>query len=531
MRRTLGDDARRFSSPLAVPQIDRLKESLDGQDARPVSLPPRSRSISERAHRRDQSVRFRDELQMSQASTPAQSEDEESLAGSDHTTATDGSARRKRRQRAPRKSTHFALAQPAPVLRTKQRKLVQFRPRLLLQLQELGERRAIPAFDVIPSSHIAGTFIIPALTKRFPRLFGAKPDLGHDDLLLVRSEDFRSSTGSPIDADDSEDGLDRRDVIAIVSAKPREGDDHADIILSDGSTWAAHGIANGSYEVTKLEGGSQPTTGRWVRKTGTAHSRRGSIVSMELPKSNSSLSPDQKWTFSIMERSARRHPVMGILTSNGLEVYDTYNTLSASSGRYPPTRSFVPDATGDDQLSTLSSGREERTTLQVSDELKSLMMASAIWIALRQQGWPSIANPRCSKAVSHYRNSLAEYPRRSSTFPSSQTDSSMDMKRSGGEQGQVYGGGSGSGTGSPASSQTALPKRSVSAASHFLRRKKKLETSPATSHEGSPVGQKVLELPTHPKRPMSKMVQWFRHCFGDGGAGRNKNRPALTQHV
>lgn len=35
----------------------------------------------------------------------------------------------------PRKSTQYALALPAPQLRTKQRRLVQIRPCLLLQLQ------------------------------------------------------------------------------------------------------------------------------------------------------------------------------------------------------------------------------------------------------------------------------------------------------------------------------------------------------------------------------------------------------------
>lgn len=520
--RRISDDNRRFSSPLAPSAVDKARLELQTANGRPLSLPPTQLSPTDRLHRRDHSVRFEDELRSSQASTPVQSEDEESIAGSDCTATTSVSGRRRRRRRTPRKATRYALAQPAPVLRTRQRKLVQFRPKLLLQLQEIGEKRATPTFDVVPSSHIAGTLIIPVLAKRFPRLFGAKPDLGHDDFLLVRSEDYSSPDEFSSPSNSAVPGLGQRDVLAIVSTKPGEGDDHADIILPDGSTWSANGIANGSYEVTKLEGGAQPTTGRWVRKAATSRNRSDSNASSDPSTSTSSVAGEQRWTFSIMDRSARRHPIMGVLNSTELEVYDTYTSLSPSSGRYPPCRSFGAGAGGDarDASPAPSAIREERATLQVSEEHKSLMLASAAWINLCQQGWPSSANPKCSKALSHYRNSLADYPKRSSTFPGSFTDSSSDAttKRSS-DAGIFPEAAAGKATPSPAD---VMPRRSVSAASHLLRRKKQAASNSFGSTGDGPDAQKTLQH-TPSRGPMVRMVHWFRNCFGDGAANEPKN--------
>lgn len=112
-------------------------------------------------------MRFQ-EPHMDQVQMPFVSEDEESVAGSELGDCTDASIRRTKRKRARRKSTRFALAHPAPQLRTKQRRLVQIRPRLLLQLQEIGDRRAIPAFDVVPFSLVAGTIIIPPTCQKVP---------------------------------------------------------------------------------------------------------------------------------------------------------------------------------------------------------------------------------------------------------------------------------------------------------------------------------------------------------------------------
>ncbi|KAK3192598.1 hypothetical protein K4F52_001397 [Lecanicillium sp. MT-2017a] len=503
MRRPRIEETRRFSSPLGDSPTRQSDESSSDK-LRPYSLPPNPRSVSESLRSKDHSVRFRDDPKATSVATPIHSEDEESIAGSDITTSSDVSSRRKRRQRRPRKSSKFALAQPAPQLRTKQRRLVQFRPRLLLQLQELGERRAIPAFDVVPSSHVAGTLIIPALAKRFPRMFRAKPDLGHDDLLLMRSEDYKdASSASSQTSDDASDDMGRRDALAVVTTKPQQGHDTADIVTSDGVTWAINAISNGSYEVVKQNGESSPVTGRWVRRLTPA---RTNSSSSEVPQQGSTPATEQRWTFSILNPAARRHPVMGVLTPTSLEVYDNYTTMSSASSRYPPTKAFGSTAASE-QAPTAPATKEERSTMAVTEEHKVLMMASSIWINLRQQGWPATANPKFSRALSHYRNSVGEAPRRSMTFPEPREGSSDAAKKEAADARRR----------SKSASAAALSAGSVTRSSSIPRsilKSQPVERVPdVEAEEQNQDGEKEDGAQGPSRNPVVRVAHWLKKCF------------------
>lgn len=376
-------------------------------------------------------MRFR-EPSMDSAHTPLASEDEESVAGSELSDSTDASIRRVKRKRVPRRSTRFALAHPAPQLRTKQRMLVQIRPRVLLQLQEVGERRAVPAFDVIPSSLIAGTLIIPRLAKRFPRMLGARPELAQDDVLVVRSDDYEPSSPASQSQSQSQPkrasrDLDNKDVVAVIGAASQDSNNSAEIVLEDGSTWLANLMANGSYEFTHVDEHGLTCTARWVRRAVTSKRNSAASVGATTPTSTTPHAPDYKWTFSIIDPSSKRHPIMGSLTSESIEIYDTYTTLSTSSGRYPPSRSFSAEARGGhwDQAPHPTPRKEERATAKVTREQKRLMLATATWISLHKQGWPASANPKFARSASYCRSASTGSPSRRQSYPvySADTDS------------------------------------------------------------------------------------------------------------
>lgn len=393
------------------------------------------RAASCNLSKKDVAVRFR-EPGMDQVHSPSESEDEDSIAGSELTDGTtDTSTRRKKHRRMPRKSTRYALAQPAPQIRTKQRHLVQIRPRLLLQLQEIGDRRAIPAFDLIPSHIVAGTLIIPKLAKRFPRIFHANAELCQNDVLLVRSDDYGSTPTrlSELLSDDRHVAHHDKEVCAVISALPKDCAGLAELVMEDGSSWVASAMANGSYEFTRADQGGETTTARWARRSNMP--TRNSLGPLE-PSSASKTSwqdslQDSRWTFSIIDPSCRRHPIMGSLTAETLEVYDTYTTLSTSSGRFPPSRSFGPEA-GIHHNTPGGFTPESRQTVQVRHEQKALMMATASWIRLHQQGWPESSNPKFAKAVPHHRRTVSGDTRRAvrrQTFPSYDEDGSHATSR------------------------------------------------------------------------------------------------------
>jgi hypothetical protein len=381
----------------------------------PIRRTSRPRPVSEYTPRRDLSVRFRDpETDDELPPSEVQSEDEGSAACSDISDLSDSSTtpRRRRRKRTFRKSTQFHLAHPAPRPGARQRRLVQ-RPRLLLQLQELGEKRPIPAFDVVPSSLITGSQIVPRMAKRCPHLFRTKPTLGANDLLIVRSEDY-DTPASPGSLD-AEDSLDQRDVVAVISPLPQMGDESAEIVMEDGSTWESSLMPNGSYEFIGVDERGRISTARWVKKTSMPTSPMPSSYGEPTPPS-SPLPAEVKWTFSMIHPDTRRHPIMGSLMSSTLDVFDTYNTMSTSSGRYPPTRSTPIDPKlASDWIVSNPPEIQSRLTKMVPDDIKLLMVATASWVNLRQSGWS--ASGICRPTTLQKRTLSNGGQQRAQTFP------------------------------------------------------------------------------------------------------------------
>ena len=258
---------------------------------------------------------------------------------------------RKRKRRAPRSGTRYLVAQPPPQTIKKHRRF-HLRHTLLLQLQQLTDKRPKPAFDVLhPSVLRKGA---PKLTGRFPNPFGARRELTSDDLILTRSEDYDSVT-----PDDSSDELGNREVVAVISPRSN-GDGRTDIVLTDGTIWTATAMTSGSYEFTTVRPDGTVVTARWAKRK----------VALEEED-------NYKYTFSIIDPLSRRHPIMGTLTPSTLEVLDNYTTVSPhSSGRHPPTRPF----------SIEGSGVAERTTLPVDERMRMFITVSGVVIALVKLG-------------------------------------------------------------------------------------------------------------------------------------------------
>jgi hypothetical protein len=188
-----------FSSPI-------LKKSTIYENSLPT-IPQPPGSFSDEIQRHTQPVvRFRELDQ------ETMSDDGRSLANSEGSEATAGG---RRKRRLVRTSTAFSLAHPAPTLTQKQ-KLLLIRPKLLLQLQLLSaDSRPKPAIDVLPS-----TVIVPRLAKKFPRILRGKGELGCNDVMVVKSEEYYTSPESLMDESDSdEDGLANRDLVAVICRK------------------------------------------------------------------------------------------------------------------------------------------------------------------------------------------------------------------------------------------------------------------------------------------------------------------------
>lgn len=299
--------------------------------------------------------------------------------------------RRRRRSAGVRKGTSYLLAVPPPNLSSKKVLFKNIRPKLLLQLQQLAAKeRARPTIDVFPASLIAGPLAAAPYIHRFPRMFGAKGELGPRDLILVKSEDYTADNG-----EDDESSSSRRQPVAVFS--PGHGQAGCgEIVLDDGSTWTCTSQRS-HYSFVHIDERGSSTTVRWVRRSPTkrifsAPVSTGSPLSPSIPASGTDVTDsDYQYTFSIINPLTRRHPIMATLSSQSLEIYDEYTTPSSSSSRYPPSRpvSGIVDSasyTSRDPPSSPLSGLEsttQRETHLIDEETKKLIMITGLWLALR----------------------------------------------------------------------------------------------------------------------------------------------------
>jgi len=449
-----------FSSP-----VSRIPPTYEKPS--PIIRRP-ERPLSEHLPRTyDQIVRFRE------PESDTMSDDGRSVANSDGSGTTVGGGRRRRRSL--RTSTSFHLAHPAPTLTQKQR-LLHIRPKLLLQLQRLSaDSRHKPAIDVLPS-----TVVVPRLVKRFPRMFRGKGELGANDVMVVRSEEYDLVDDKSTDGTDSdEEGVSKRDLMAVIcQMRKDEGGSvgKAEIVLNDGSVWIATPLPNGLYEFVTVDERGDKTTARWVRRS----SKRKSVDLSEAVNN----SDDYKFTFSIIDPTTRRHPILATITQNKLDIPDYYTTVSSSAGKYPPCSPIraLPEAEylpSDDELP------KTRTANALDENIKILIQVTGIWVALRQ-GWspyfkyndtmtlrgvspnPRIASHGRVRSLSLTPDAGRPYPAPTSSSTPESSHSNFGSLRCKGRRPSVKGSPTSGAT--PQSEKLTIPKRSVSTGTAFMQR-------------------------------------------------------------
>ncbi|KAL3423796.1 hypothetical protein PVAG01_05543 [Phlyctema vagabunda] len=408
------------------------------------------------------------------------SEDARSVANSETSETTAGGGRRRRR--TVRSSTALHLAHPAPTLATQKQKLIHVRPKLLLQLQQLSPgSRPKPVIDVLPSF-----VIIPRLLKKFPRMFRGRCELGANDVMVVRSEDYDAFDQESSEGPDSdEEGLASRDLLAVICqvAKAEDGSQGgAEITLKDGTIWKASPMARGSFEFTSTNLAGQRTTARWVRKA--------------LPPSNNDEPatglPEYKFNFSMIDPNSRRHPIMATITQKTLDIPDFYTSVSASAGTFPPPSPLpagygLADHQAIDEDITI-----ERTVKAIDETTKALIQVTGVWIALREN-WspyfrysePCIGASTTPRNISHGRVRSLSYTPDASRLILNGSSSPDSPKSTFGPTGKILKKSQTKclmGTGSPPNPSHSVPKRSVSAGTAFMQRAaaRKGTTAPST---------------------------------------------------
>ncbi|OBT88779.1 hypothetical protein VE02_02398 [Pseudogymnoascus sp. 03VT05] len=317
------------------------------------------------------------------------SDDGRSCGYSDGSAAARGRVKRKCRHT----STSYYLAHPAPTLTQKQR-LLHIRPKLLLQLQQLSaDARPRPMVDVIS----ALTFV-PRLSKKFPNLYRGSGELGVNDVMIVRSDDYDALDEEREVESVVEDGAADRDVLAVICQVPKGDLGTVEICLEDGSRWTAGPSSKGVLELVKTD----PLTGertiaRWVPR-GT--SRRNSLQTPARGAAGLS-GAEPRYQFSFIDPRTRRHPILATLTQGTLKISDTYSPVANSEEEHPlvSSRTSLDGGEQGDSDSNVNVG-VDRKVLTVYEEERLLIEVSAVWVALKQGWCPSFKYGDCCSPTS-----------------------------------------------------------------------------------------------------------------------------------
>ncbi|KAI9806103.1 MAG: hypothetical protein M1833_004510 [Piccolia ochrophora] len=386
----------------------------------PATLPPEEDTVASESPSPEiaRSLRSIELAMLSEPDRDSFSESELSISTS---TTSDAATLSKATKRSRKPKTSFHLAHPPPAVIHRQR--LQFRPRILLQLQRVsGSKRTEPAFDVLPSKIFA-----PRVARRFPRFFKGKSGLGVDDLVITTSEVYGSSKIKDQDSskDPEEDVSETREVVATICQPKLDANGTmggAQVCLKSGPLWEVSPYLNGGYQFVATDDHGLRTVARWVPRN-VSRTRR----SVPSPHPNRPNDSDRKLTFSIVDPTTRRHPVIASMTRTRIDILDEYPSHASPGTRTPLSPStLVEDLTTPPEDFFGAPAQDNSALTPVDDGLRTLIIVTGIWVAF-SEGWSESFNN--DRAISHPLPNPPSSPR-STSLPSLTTMSSRKRSSS-----------------------------------------------------------------------------------------------------
>ncbi|KAI9838314.1 MAG: hypothetical protein M1819_005582 [Sarea resinae] len=321
----------------------------------------------------------------------------------------------------PRSRMSFQIAHPPPIQSHKQ--MLRIRPRLLLQLQQLSTTaRPKPAFDVLPSA-----IYVPRLARRFPRVFRGRDGLGPNDLVIVSSDEYDSST-QIIDegnSDSDHEGWGSREVIATICQLRREeggGRGRAEICLNQGPAWEATPLASGGYEFVAIEEDGRRTTARWVPRIPASRRKSNTLQNRA---SGNWVEEERKFNFSLINPNLRRHPIIASMNRNTIDILDHFPSPSTSNANHPPTSPIcTPSSVFSGQSSFFDLPvSEDRVLIPTDERLRALIVVTGIWVAFRENWSRNFRYNDAMASVASPPSSLRPSQRAASMPPSKNPES------------------------------------------------------------------------------------------------------------
>lgn len=272
------------------------------------------------------------------------------------------------RQAPNRPKTLYQFAHPVA-----SRRRLKFRPRLLLQLHESNpSSRPFPKYDILPPD------MATKLVCRLSKPLGSVRTFGSKDLVVVASDMYEQAHAHDDRSVSSDEACAEQRVVVATICHTGPSDDSPrgskiELALSSGACWEGTPMPNGSYELVSKRGIAGSKKIRWVARD--RKSRQGSGLSGSSVAASSSSS---RFTFSVINPSSRRHPIIASMTRKGMTVFDQYSYPTAQHDDEPS-----PPAS---PSTTSTRSTPEAGLIHTDEELRELIVMTGTWVAF-VEGW------------------------------------------------------------------------------------------------------------------------------------------------
>ncbi|KAI5789082.1 hypothetical protein EDC01DRAFT_728898 [Geopyxis carbonaria] len=272
-------------------------------------------------------------------------------------------------RKALRTKTSYQLAHPPPGTH---RHSLKAQKALIVQVQKLSNSsRPIPTLDVLPAAALGSKL------KKL-HLHCLNHIVGQQDLVLVRSDQY------DYDEEEDEEAEEAREVVASISptTKKLHGDDSRQkttvISLADGSEWEASPLVSGGYEFVSYDNDGCMRVAKWLPKQ---PSKRRSYSS-RTPSDNE----ERRFQFSILDSQTRKRPIIAWMSPQKMDILDRYPGHATITSPPMSPAGTPPDSNIGALGSALAmdSFYDETEYSEITESLKFLVIATGIWVALRE---------------------------------------------------------------------------------------------------------------------------------------------------
>ncbi|KAK0891529.1 hypothetical protein LTR02_013979 [Friedmanniomyces endolithicus] len=279
------------------------------------------------------------------------------------------SGRRSSRLRSNKPKTCYSVCHAPNASRSRN---MHRRPRSLLQWHRLSPNaRPVPAFEVISQANFN-----VRLTKDITRVFRAKHGLCPNDFVVLRAETYTT-------ADEAETGQEAQDIIGLICNRRKDSNkdepssssitekEKAKICMASGAEWEICSLPTGGYEFFTTDSHGLGLKVRWVPKKDKDGKRA------------TTKDGRQRFNFSTISANSRRHPVIAVLSSTEMEVYDAYRVPDINLTPTP-----TPQRNGNSALTEAmeDEGASLQDQRETDDALREVITMTAIWVTFKE-GW------------------------------------------------------------------------------------------------------------------------------------------------